>query len=78
MHVTLTPSFHPSPLPTTHTQTQTHTHTIKKVATNTMAAPPTKLVVLQARDGTLDDPVDAAILLPSDLLKSMLPEDCTY
>ncbi len=37
---------------------------------------PKKLVMLQARDGTLDEPVDAAILLPSDLLKSMLPDKC--
>ncbi|KAM3569873.1 hypothetical protein VYU27_008034, partial [Nannochloropsis oceanica] len=35
---------------------------------------PQKFVTLQARDGALDEPVDARILLPSDLLKSMLPE----
>jgi hypothetical protein len=34
-----------------------------------------KKVTLLARDGPLDDTVDAAVLLPSDLLKSMLPED---
>jgi hypothetical protein len=37
---------------------------------------PQKFVTLQARDGALDEPVDARILLPSDLLKSMLPESC--
>ncbi|TFJ86694.1 hypothetical protein NSK_001782 [Nannochloropsis salina CCMP1776] len=35
---------------------------------------PPKYITLQARDGTLDEPVDARILLPSDLLRSMLPE----
>jgi len=37
---------------------------------------PPKYITLQARDGTLDEPVDARILLPSDLLRSMLPEKC--
>lgn len=33
------------------------------------------LVTLVAKDGPLDEQLDARILLPSDLLKSMLPED---
>ncbi len=37
---------------------------------------PQKFVTLLARDGALDEPVDARILSPSDLLKSMLPESC--
>jgi hypothetical protein len=35
------------------------------------------LVTLVAKDGPLDEQLDARILLPSDLLKSMLPEDRT-
>lgn len=36
---------------------------------------PVHLVTLVAKDGALDEQLDARILLPSDLLKSMLPED---
>lgn len=34
-----------------------------------------KLVTLEAKDGRLEEPMEARLLLPSDLLKSMLPED---
>jgi hypothetical protein len=37
---------------------------------------PLKMVTLMAKDGRLDDSLDPRILLPSDLLRSMLPEDC--
>lgn len=33
------------------------------------------LVHLEAKDGKLDQPIEASLLLPSDLLKSMMPED---
>ncbi len=34
-----------------------------------------KMVTLEAKDGRLDEQMEARLLLPSDLLKSMLPED---
>jgi hypothetical protein len=40
-----------------------------------MAVGDKKLVLLEAKDGKLDEPMEARLLLPSDLLKSMLPED---
>jgi hypothetical protein len=39
------------------------------------AAGEKKLVTLEAKDGRLEEPMEARLLLPSDLLKSMLPED---
>ena len=67
----LNPPTHPPTHPQPTTQPQP-TRDMDESATNQ----PKKLVMLQARDGTLDEPVDAAILLPSDLLKSMLPDKC--
>lgn len=66
--------MYPTPFPPHKTPTDTLSLQTKQASKGSKGGR-MPLVHLEAKDGKLDQPIEAQLLLPSDLLKSMLPED---